>query len=45
MTKWKKIEQQLTVLLAAIQDKVLLKDLVLVPSHGGRGIRQIIKLN
>lgn len=40
-----KIEQQLTVLLAAIQDKVLLKDLVLVPSHGGRGIRQIIKLN
>lgn len=35
-----KTEQQLTVLLAAIQDKVLLKDLVLVPSQGGRGIRQ-----
>ena len=34
-----KTEQQLTVLLAAIQDKVLLKDLVLVPSQGGRGIR------
>lgn len=32
-------EQQLTVLLAAIQDKVLLKDLVLVPSQGGRGIK------
>ena len=35
-----KTEQQLTVLLVAIQDKVLLKDLVLVPSQGGRGIRQ-----
>lgn len=35
-----KTEQQLTVLLAAIQDKVLLKDLVLVPSQGGRGIRR-----
>ena len=35
-----KTEQKLTVLLAAIQDKVLLKDLVLVPSQGGRGIRQ-----
>lgn len=35
-----KTEQQLTVLLAAIQDKVLLKDLVLVPSQGGREIRQ-----
>lgn len=35
-----KTEQQLIVLLAAIQDKVLLKDLVLVPSQGGRGIRQ-----
>lgn len=34
-----KTEQKLTVLLAAIQDKVLLKDLVLVPSQGGRGIR------
>jgi len=32
-------EHQLTVLLAAIQDKVLLKDLVLVPSQGGRGIK------
>lgn len=32
-------ERQLTVLLAAIQDKVLLKDLVLVPSQGGRSIR------
>lgn len=31
----KKTEQQLTVLLAAMQDKVLLK---VVPSHGGRGI-------
>lgn len=29
-------EQQLTVLLAAIQDKVLIKDLVLTPSSGGR---------
>jgi len=29
-------EQQLTVLLAAIQDKVLMKDLVLTPSVGGR---------
>ncbi len=34
-----KTEQQLTVLLAAIQDKVLSKDLVLIPSQGGRGIR------
>ena len=29
-------EQQLTVLLAAIQDKVLIKDLVLTRSSGGR---------
>lgn len=34
-----KTEQQLTVLLAAVQDKVLSKDLVLIPSQGGRGIR------
>jgi len=29
-------EQQLTALLAAIQDKVLTKDLVLTPNVGGR---------
>lgn len=29
-------EQQLTVLLATIQDKVLMKDLVLTPSNGGK---------
>lgn len=34
-----KTEQKLTILLVAIQDKVLLKDLVLVPSQGGRGVR------
>lgn len=32
----KRAEQQLTVLLAAIQDKVLIKDLVLTRSSGGR---------
>lgn len=31
-----KTEQKLTIILAAIQDKVLSKDLVLTPSHGGR---------
>lgn len=31
-----RIEQQLIVLLAAIQDKVLIKDLVLTPSNGER---------
>lgn len=33
-----KTEQQLTVLLAVIQDKVLIKDLVLTPSSDGRTI-------